>query len=442
MKTRQALVSLHRYVGLATALFLLIAGLSGALLAWNDELEALISPDLFVVDQGLSHAEPLDPVVLREQVARHHPHATVRFMPLSHEPGRSVKFTLEDGTDPVTGRTVEPANDEVFVDPFTGRVLGERRWGDLSQGRHNLMPFVYRLHYALAMGSVGRYTMGIIALFWTVDCLIGLYLTFPMPLSTARRGKASSTTPTSWLRRWAPAWSIRWHAGWYKLNFDLHRASGLWPWALLLVLAWSSVAFNLTEVYRPVMHGLLPHQARAQKLPATSLASAASAIPSTATLTPQAWRQALDTARQHAHTLRWQVRQEAFLVHDARSDTFTYRVRTAADVNEHQGRTELVLDRATGALRGTFLPTGQAAGDTVYTWITSLHMAAMWGWPFKLLISLVGLAVGLLSVTGVVVWHKKRQSRRKSAANRALRRAAASHAAAGSGPRSGSRPAH
>jgi len=57
----------------------------------------------------------------------------------------------------------------------------------------------------------------------------------------------------SGLARWWPSWKLRWRGGSHKVNFDLHRAGGLWVWAVLFVLAWSGVAFNLREAYRPVM---------------------------------------------------------------------------------------------------------------------------------------------------------------------------------------------
>lgn len=41
------------------------------------------------------------------------------------------------------------------------------------------MPFVYRLHYSLALDTIGTYAFGIIALLWTLDCFIGAYLTLP-----------------------------------------------------------------------------------------------------------------------------------------------------------------------------------------------------------------------------------------------------------------------
>ncbi|MDW9377509.1 putative iron-regulated membrane protein [Sinorhizobium meliloti] len=62
-------------------------------------------------------------------------------------------------------------------------------------------------------------------------------------------------------RQWGKAWRLRIYGGPHKSSFDLHRAGGLWVWAMLFVLAWSSVFFNLKEVYNPVTKAPLPTQA-------------------------------------------------------------------------------------------------------------------------------------------------------------------------------------
>jgi uncharacterized iron-regulated membrane protein len=61
---RRILVLMHRYAGLVTALFLLIASLTGSLMAWNDELETLISPQLFLAKPPAPGAAMLDPLQL------------------------------------------------------------------------------------------------------------------------------------------------------------------------------------------------------------------------------------------------------------------------------------------------------------------------------------------------------------------------------------------
>ena len=41
------------------------------------------------------------------------------------------------------------------------------------------MPFIYSLHFKLALGMTGFWIMGIVALVWTLDCFVGFYLTLP-----------------------------------------------------------------------------------------------------------------------------------------------------------------------------------------------------------------------------------------------------------------------
>ncbi len=243
MRMRQRLVVLHRYVGLVMAGFLIIAGLTGALLVWYYELDALINPHWLQVEPPTAYSEPRSPFALRDQVDAAYPDAAVNWMMLAPPDAHSpVRFFLSAKPD-------APALpiDEVFVNPYTGHILGGRLWGDLSQGLANLMPFVYRLHHSLALGTIGTWIFGIIALLWTLDCFVGAWLTFPPP-----RRRDARHRPRRFWKRWAKAWRIRWRAGGHKRTFDLHRAGGLWPWALLLIFAWSGVALTLyDQVYRP-----------------------------------------------------------------------------------------------------------------------------------------------------------------------------------------------
>ncbi|MFT7774207.1 PepSY-associated TM helix domain-containing protein [Roseateles sp.] len=390
---RPVLVLVHRWVGLVIAGFLLLAGLTGSLLAWYDELEVAISPQLFRVSLPGEGVPMLDPVLLREQFLARHPGAVMPYLPLHAVPGQSLQFFVEAQTD--------TADDQFFVDPYTGGVLGSRKWGDVSQGFSNLMPFIYRLHQQLALGVVGTYAFGVIALMWTLDCFIGAYLTFP---ARARQGVARAGK--SWWTRWRPSWRVRWTGGAYKLNFDLHRAGGLWVWAMLFVLAWSSVAFNLTEVYNPVMRAMFAHQPDEKS--ASRLASPRQAP---ALDWPQARERGRELMAEQAQRLGFVVHHEDSLLYLATHGLYRYDVHSSLDLRERGGYTQVYFDGDTGALRATWLPTGGAAGDTVRTWLTSLHMALVWGLPMKLFMSAMGLAVAMLVVTGVVIWWRKRRAR-------------------------------
>jgi len=393
---RPVLAALHRYAGLLMAGFLIVAGLTGSLLAWKDELEGALLPGVFRVAPPVPVAVPLDALLLRERVAAHFPQAQISYAPLSAPAGHSMQFYLPHRDD------APLASDEVFVDPYTGAILGQRRWGEISQGLINLLPFIERLHYALALGDTGLLIFGLIAILWTVDCFIGAALTFPARL----KKRAPGDKP--WLQRWRPSWLLRRHSGSYKLVFDLHRAGGLWLWAMLLVFAWSGVAFNLYDVYAAVMKPLFPHQPTEEVL-ATHTPSPAPHLD---------WQAARAQGRmlmaELADQQHFPVAEENALSYERGLGVYSYKVRSSRDVREQKGLTTVIFDAASGKLVTTWLPTGTASGDTIRSWISALHMASMWGWPFKLFICAMGVAVTCLSLTGVLIWRRKRQGQNKA----------------------------
>lgn len=392
---RPALAAMHRYAGLLMAGFLLVAGLTGSVLAWTDELEGVLMPAVFRVSPPTPGAMPLDPLLLRGQMAARYPAAQVVYAPLSAPAGHSMVFYLRAAGD------APLANDEVFVDPYTGAVLGQRLWGEIGQGLINLLPFVERLHHSLALGDTGLLVFGLVAIIWTVDCFVGAALTFPARL----KKRPASGKP--WLARWRPSWLVRRHGGSYKLVFDLHRAGGLWLWAMLLVFAWSGVAFNLYGAYAAVMNPFFAHQ------PAEEIVGRHQPTPDPHLSWEQARSQGRSLMSELARSQSFTILEENALAYEPGLGVYSYKVRSSRDVRAHKGLTTIFFDAASGQLLASWLPTGTASGDTIRSWISALHMASMWGWPFKLFICAMGLAVAMLSVTGVLVWRRKRQGKQR-----------------------------
>lgn len=403
---RPLFVLIHRYVGLALAGFLVVAGLSGALLAFEHELDMALNPRLLRVIPPVPGAAPLDALALREAVLAHYPGARINRVDFATRPDEARSFRLEWPSG-MKGR-----DDQVFVDPYSGNILGARRWGDITQGLHNLAPFAWRLHQSLLLDKPGILLLGIVALIWVLDCFVGAYLTLPARRKMSRTPALSPLAGRgghTWLARWRPAWKVRWKGGGHKLNFDLHRAGGLWLWAMLLVLAWSAVGFNLREVYRPAMGFAFPLQPSPQELPKLAARQPDPGL---------GWRDARATARalmaREARAGGFAVLEELSLSYDAARALFRYRVRSDRDVRSEGGSTSLWFDANSGEQRALFLPTGAAGGDTVTTWLFALHMAAVGGLPFKVFVCATGLAAALLAVTGAVIWWRKRSARVQS----------------------------
>ena len=103
------------------------------------------------------------------------------------------------------------------------------------------MPFLFDVHMTLKLGETGA-----VDLERARDRLE--YRLLHRFLSHVARSLA-----VRFWKRWKPAWLVKWRAGYFRLNFDLHRAGGLWFWLVLFIFAWSSV--NLVDSVRGLRQG-------------------------------------------------------------------------------------------------------------------------------------------------------------------------------------------
>jgi uncharacterized iron-regulated membrane protein len=121
-------VGLHRWAGLAMAGFLVIVGATGSVLAFRDEIDVWINPDLLTV--AARDAAALDPLELRERAAALYPGARIDDASLEVEPGRAYMARVW-----TKGEGESAALIFVHLDPYTGERLGTRTWGVVSLDR-------------------------------------------------------------------------------------------------------------------------------------------------------------------------------------------------------------------------------------------------------------------------------------------------------------------
>ena len=69
------------------------------------------------------------------------------------------------------------------------------------------------------------------------------------------------------------------------------------------------------------------------------------------------------------------------------------------------------FDAVTGAFEDTNIPQLQRSGNVVTDWLDALHMASVFGLPYRIFVCVLGLLITMLSVTGVYIWWKKRKAR-------------------------------
>lgn len=392
--TRQFWVVAHRWAGLTLALFLIVVGFTGALLPWNQELTLLARPSLSRAAPPGPGARVLDGITLAEHVERQ-TGGKVGFIRLDIAPDHIALLSVE----PRAGGSL--AYDTVWADPYTGAIRLKYRDGVLADGPQSIMPFLYSVHRELALGTIGQYALGIAALIWTIDCLIGFYLTLPV---RQRYIPGKPLSAPSWWARWRPAWRVRWRGARHKLTFDLHRAGGLWVWPILFVFAWSSVGLNLREVHTPVMRlfgAMEPADIPARVTPLTN--------------PPIPLREALLRGN---HLLRainrrreFKVVQPGWINYDADRAAYRYNVRSSLDVMSEGGRTTVSFSGIDGRLLAFDPPLDDNPANNFTMWLYMLHFTQVFGLPYRIFVSAIGLLIVMLSVTGVLIWMKKRSAR-------------------------------
>ena len=402
---RPVFVLIHRYVGLLMVPFLIVTGLTGAIISWDHELDDLLNPHLM---KAPGRGPAISSLQLARDIEARDPRVRVAFIPLATEPGKSLPFGVQPRVDPATGKLFSPGYNQLFIDPATGAELGRREWGATWPiTRENLVSFLYVLHFSLHlpefMGSDrwGIRLLGVIAILWTIDCFTGVYLTFP-----ARR-KGSPPARPSWWQRWKPSWRIRPHAGTYKLHYDLHRASSLWAWGLLFVLAFTAFSLNL---YREVFYPMMSSFSQVTPTPFDTRTPTGPLHP----IEPRVgFAEIVEQARSEARRRHWDEPPGSIFY---AAEFGVYGVQFFHPGGDHGaagvGPARLFFDGQDGRLIGERLPWKGTVADIFVQAQFPLHSGRILGLPGRIAISLMGVVVAMLSVTGTYLWWRKRRGRR------------------------------
>ena len=401
MWTRILWVKIHRWAGLVMAGFLIVVGLTGSLLAFYPELQRALNPHWYPDREPATWLPAGD---LAEQVEARDARMQVTRMELRAFDETTAAW-VAPRLDPATQQPADLEYYRLVLDPATGQELDRcRLWGSITL---NLMDFIYALHYALALGMTGMWILGVCALVWTLDCFVGFYLTLPARQGT--RSSGSKVPERRWWISWKPAWLVKWKSSAYRLNFDLHRAGGLWTWVLLLIFAWSSVFMNLWDtVYTWTTQALVEYHMPWTEVPVRTQPLEHPTL---------SWR---DAQARGETLMAEQAAQHGFVVEhpvalgfDAERGTYIWQVRSNREIDDRSRRytTQVHIDAESGALKLVLLPSGQYTGNTISNWLYALHMANVFGLPYRILVCVIGLVVTMLSVTGIYIWWKKRRSR-------------------------------
>jgi len=374
---RKILTDLHKWTGLATFLLLLIAAISGCILTFRDPLDAFLNPGLF---QASTTRRPLPVAALIDAAQRQRPEARVLYAPANAQVGRSVVLTVA-----ARRRGAPLGYDQLFVDPGDGRIIGERT-STAGWDRRHVLQAIYDIHVRLMAGAVGRITLGSVSGAWLISNFVGAYLTLP-------RGRP-------FFRRWRPLWSVQWRAKVPRLMLDVHRASGLWFFLGVTVLAATGFFLNFYgEIAEPVAN--LLSTPRFSEPPATHSQTATPDI---------GYAMAVQLAQRHMGQERRALR---FATAGYDREQNLYRIGfTESGQLDFRGLGPVYdyVDAQSGRVTSQDDPYRDSAGRAFLRALYTVHSGRFLGWPTRMMIFASGMATAAMAASGVYIWLRKRKA--------------------------------
>jgi uncharacterized iron-regulated membrane protein len=342
---RAVIFKLHMLGGLVAAVFVVVLGLTGSIMAFEDELDHVTHPRLFKVTPA---GTPMQLTDLGTRVAEAHPGKRIGGYGMGVTPDLSYYVAL--------GGTV------FYVNQYTGETLGERSgptW--LAQ--------IHQLHLRLLAGATGKTIVSWAGVLMLLLMISGLYLWWPVKRISVN---------------WTAAGRRRW--------FDLHNTIGVLAFVFLFIVSLTGVVIGFESVTSPMFYRLTDSQPYPFAVPVTPK-------PGAPLLTP-------DDAVAMARTAMAGAQPIAV---SAPSPKSAYRVamRFPEDLTPG-GRTRVYVDPYTGAVLEAESSRTTAAGTRIVNLNRAIHTGDVFGIPSKILMSLVSLAAVAQVITGLTMWWKRR----------------------------------
>ena len=365
MQTKGRWFSVHRWLGIVLGLWFALVGLTGAVLVYEEPLDAWLNPQLL---RSASRGALLPPEAIIER-ARELGH--VERIRLPQADGEVYRLLLRS----LPQRRIGNPRIEAMFDPVSGTLLGTRSAETLSLAPPYAMQTVYELHRNVLLGEPGSNIVGVAGTLLLVSAISGIVLGWP-------RSRA----------HWARLLAVNLRASTTRIAFDLHRAAGVLA-ALLLVLA---TVTGITLVYTNYVRDLVGVFSEVRSFPTVPWRMSTD---ETQPLSAVIKRLRADYPRHTLTEIRLPAGQMSGWQFYLREDGDRFRLGDTI-AWAHPGTGEVLVERSDRT---------RSAGEAFMHWLYPLHSGTAFGTPGMIAMCVTGIAPLLLVATGLWVWSRKRR---------------------------------
>jgi uncharacterized iron-regulated membrane protein len=349
---RRVILTIHLWAGLVAALFLFGLGVSGSLVAFENEIDRALNPKLTWITAG-SHQLTLAEMTAKLKAA--YPGFDVAGMGMSDRDDVAWSAFLENDT----------AEHSIAFNPYTGAILGDK------SAHNNFTGEVHQFHLHLLAGKTGGNIVTAAAVFLLVMAISGLVLWWPRKLLT-----------------------VSWRKPWTKLNLEVHQVLGLYTSIFLMFFALTAIVIH--------WDGLVNRIAGAQGEPAWPHSKPVP--PGRPTPDFDAILAAAQSAEPDARVTAISMDSTPVRVAMKHPNDHTPAGRTNLFIDAYTRKIDLITDWRTGSpgLRWAKL------------WNREIHTGDIGGLPTRILACVISLSLPLMTITGPLIWWNRQRKRAPS----------------------------
>lgn len=355
--------SIHLYLSLAAGLVIMVTCLTGAILVFEPELQALFHPGRYRVAAKETRV-PLQQLVENTQLEI----GKINGVKVYGDSTRSVEISYAMKKDQ---RRI------AFVNPYTGELI------EKYNHRESFFYWVMDLHRWMLAGDTGKRIVGISSSVFLFILITGLILWWPKTRKVLRQR----------LR-------IKMDGGWKRLNHDLHIVLGFYSCIFLFIFAFTGLAWSF-EWFNKAIYTVTASEMKPSKPPELRYDSSGRRIN---------YDQVLAVARQIDPGARY------YTVSAPKDSVSPYAVNVLPANAVHESATNTYyIDPYTGKRVGQFRWVDRNTGQRVRATFKPIHVASLYGTPSRIVGFIVCLFGASFPVTGLILWinrlRKKKTSR-------------------------------
>lgn len=347
------LFRVHSYVGLISGAFILILSVSGAALVFHEDIDQLRTP--LIKNQN---GTPVNIHQLYQTIRQQYPKARISHCELPDMAAKPVVFSMYD-----SGYLNGSAAMQLYLDPTSGQVLKTR--GTAGDMRNNFMGWLAAFHSSFKLGKPGEWLLGLFAVAFLLSIVTGIVL---------YRKKMVSVL--LFRRKVFKRRNLHQIIGVYALLFNLMIAvTGFWMQRYVF-----KKEFYISGSYAPVLKASQP--------------------------LPFDFDSAYKTLKKGYPDFTAAV---IYFAQSNKGKTAIYGSRSSNAYIHSKKMADAIFLDSTGSVSKTRFINEIEAADRYDIINSQLHMGKFGGTGIKVIYFVFGLTGALLSITGFLLWLRRRK---------------------------------